>query len=84
MQLVRQLDDGGALDISGIPDDFLRSRLLTLFSNLVQLRKNSAVCCCRLMLALVYVCDADVWLVMTWCWMLLILAAMADSCRRGG
>ncbi|KAL4855003.1 DnaJ subfamily C member 14 [Chlorella vulgaris] len=41
-ELVRQLDSGGALDISGIPDDFLRSRLLTLFSNLVQLRKNSA------------------------------------------
>jgi hypothetical protein len=29
--------------VSGIPDAFLRSRLLTLFDNLVQLRKNSAV-----------------------------------------
>ena len=43
LQLVRQLDGGGALDVSGIPDAFLRSRLLALFDNLVQLRKNSAV-----------------------------------------
>lgn len=43
LQLVRQLDSGDALDVSGIPDTFLRSRLLTLFDNLVQLRKNSAV-----------------------------------------
>ncbi len=42
-QLVRQLDSGVALDVAGIPDAFLRSRLLTLFDNLVQLRKNSAV-----------------------------------------
>lgn len=40
---MRQLDNGDALDVSGIPDDFLRSRLLMLFDNLVQLRKNSAV-----------------------------------------
>ena len=51
LQLVRQLDSGGALDVSGIPDAFLRSRLLTLFDNLVQLSKNSAVsCCCALIL----------------------------------
>ena len=43
LQLVRQLDSGGALDVSGIPDAFLRGRLLTLFDNLVQLSKNSAV-----------------------------------------
>lgn len=42
-QLVRQLDGGGALDVSGIPDAFLRSRLQHLFDNLVQLRKNSVV-----------------------------------------
>ncbi|GAB4822070.1 hypothetical protein N2152v2_009116 [Parachlorella kessleri] len=41
-ELVRQLDSGGALDVSGIPDQFLRSKLCTLFDNLVQLRKNSA------------------------------------------
>ncbi len=43
LQLVRQLDGGEALDISGIPDEFLRIKLCTLFDNLIQLRKNSAV-----------------------------------------
>jgi hypothetical protein len=43
LQLVRQLDSGGALDISGIPDEFLRSRLTVLFQNLVQLKMSSAV-----------------------------------------
>ncbi len=42
-QLVRTLDGGGALDVSGIPDAFLRSRLALLLDNLVQLRRNSAV-----------------------------------------
>lgn len=40
---MRTLDGGGALDVSGIPDAFLRSRLALLLDNLVQLRRNSAV-----------------------------------------
>lgn len=42
-QLVRQLDGGGALEVSGIPDAFLRAKLTVLLDNLPQLRKNSAV-----------------------------------------
>eukprot|EP00887_Chlorella_sp_A99_P006302 scaffold3.g6302.t1 len=41
-RLARQLDGGGALDISGLPDPFLREHLAELFGNLAQLRKNLA------------------------------------------
>lgn len=41
-QLARHLDSGNALDISGLGDAFLRTRLCTLFDNLIQLRKTSA------------------------------------------
>jgi hypothetical protein len=43
MQLLRQLDANTALDISGIPDEYLRGKLRTLMDNLHQLRSNSAV-----------------------------------------
>jgi curved DNA-binding protein CbpA len=41
-QLSRHLDDGNALDISGLVDVFLRDRLCILFDNLLQLKKTSA------------------------------------------
>lgn len=41
-QLARHLDGGNALDISGIVDAFLLSRLRTAFDNLLQLRKTSS------------------------------------------
>ena len=41
-QLARHLDSGNALDISGLTDAFLLSRLCILFDNLTHLRKTSA------------------------------------------
>jgi curved DNA-binding protein CbpA len=41
-QLSRHLDDGNALDISGLADVFLRERLCILFDNILQLKKTVA------------------------------------------
>jgi len=42
LQLARHLEGSDALDISGISDDFLLSRLRIAFDNMIQLRKTSA------------------------------------------
>lgn len=42
-ELARQLDDGGALDVSGLPNTFLRARLEELLGNLPSLRRSAVV-----------------------------------------